>query len=447
MNANALRGQLAAKLKEAKELTAKYADGNMPTEDRDRVAVLMNEFDDIKSQLDMADRLSAADQFAATPQQPVSLKWQQSQPGEGDVPFDGKAFRTLEVKTPFGTKAVEYNVPIAVQSKGYAPAFDAYLRKGYQDLGPNDRKALSEGTDSAGGFLVPEDYQAELIKKIATMAVMRSICRVMNTGRDIVKIPRIKYTTDDLYTSGVRLTWTGEIPASATTHRVTDPVFGMLSIPVHTAMASLPVYNDLLEDNAVNLQGYIAGLMGEAFAVGEDNCFINGTGVAQPLGILTNVDVSGEGVTSIASGSTSSPYFTYAGLTNLYTGLPAQYEPNARFLASKATYGYIRQVVTATVGEPLWQVFAQDGGLGATPSQLFGFPRMVSDLMPSAVTASNYALLFGDFSGYLIVDRVGLSVQRLSEIYAETNTVLFLARRRVGGQVIAPWQFRVSKTA
>src|SRR5690606_28354613 len=111
--------------------------------------------------------------------------------------------------------------------------------------------------DTAGGFLVPEDVQTEVIKKLATMAVIRRLARVIQTGRDLVTFPRVNYSTDDKYTSGVRFTWTGETPASSTAHRATEPVFGQIAIPVHTAMASLAISQNLLEDSMFNLSAYI----------------------------------------------------------------------------------------------------------------------------------------------------------------------------------------------
>ena len=99
-------------------------------------------------------------------------------------------------------------------------------------IGPTDRKTLTEGTDGAGGFIIPPDFQAEIIRKTLTLTQIRANAMVIQTSRDVAQWPKVSYTTDDKYTSGVRLTWPGESPASATVHRVTDPVFGLYSIPV-----------------------------------------------------------------------------------------------------------------------------------------------------------------------------------------------------------------------
>jgi HK97 family phage major capsid protein len=379
------------------------------------------------------------------------VDWRQAAPGEGDAPVDAKAWREIEIKSvrvdPFfgipmvETKTVRYHVPLSVQKKGYQPAFESYLRKGMGDIGPQDRKTLSEGTDSAGGFLVPEDYQAELIKKIATNATIRSRARVGTTSRDIAKWPKLNYTTDDKYTSGVRITWTGEAPTSSTVHRVTDPVFGLYSIPIHTAMASMPIYNDLIEDSAFDVIGLSSELLAEAFTLGENDTFINGSGIGRPMGILTQV--GGDGPSAVNSGTAAT--LTADGLIDLSYALPAQYDMNSVWVMAKATEKVIRKLKDAS-NNYLWPVIASMGNFAPAPKELLGSPTLRDEFMP-AIAANAYPIIFGDLRGYLVLDRVGISIQRLSELYAETNITLLLARKRLGGQTIEPWRLRVQKCA
>jgi HK97 family phage major capsid protein len=352
---------------------------------------------------------------------------------------DEKAYREVKV----GNETLRVFIPEAVTQKGYADAFEAYMRKGRADLGPQDRKTLTAGSDTAGGFLIPEDFHLEIIKKTAVMATIRANARVAQTSRDAAKWPRIVYTTDDDYTSGVRFTWTGETPSAATVHRVTEPVFGLLTIPVHTAMASMPLSNDLLEDAAFDVYGIGSSLIGEAFALGENDAFINGNGVGKPMGILAQVG-GAEGPASVDSGAAAT--LTSNGLIDLAYALPPQYERNAKFYMEKATEKVIRQLVGTTSGEYEWPVVNQVGALGTVQSALLGFPIVREQFVP-AVTTDSYSVIFGDLTGYLVLDRVGLSLQRIEELYAETNITLLLARRRVGGQLIEPWKVKVQKTS
>lgn len=455
VEATRLRAQMEAKLAEAQTLQAEWEGKTepMPAEVSEKVTKALGEFDAFKAQLDLANRLAAGDDFMNTPgaSKTAGTDWRQAAPGEGDAPVDEKSWREIEVKSvrvdPFlgvpivESKTVRYHVPLTVQKKGYQPAFENYLRKGMNDLGPQDRKTLSEGTDSAGGFLVPEDYQTELIKKIATNATIRSRARVGTTSRDIAKWPKIHYTTDDKYTSGVRVTWTGEAPTSSTVHRVTDPVFGLYSIPIHTCMASLPLYNDLIEDSAFDVVGVSSELLAEAFTLGENDTFINGSGIGRPMGILTQVD--GDGPASVVSGTAAT--LTADGLINLAYALPAQYEANAAWVFRKATEQVIRKLKD-TSNNYLWPVIGSMGNFAPAPKELLGFPTLRDEFMP-AIADSAYPIIFGDLRGYLVLDRVGISVQRLSEIYAETNITLLLARKRLGGQTIEPWRMKVQKVS
>jgi HK97 family phage major capsid protein len=390
------------------------------------------------------------DNAAADMDEPAGTKaahhgWRDAGPEEGNEPVDVKAWREVEVKTAFGeTMTVRYHIPLAVQAKGYAPAFESYLRSGKSGMGPNDRKTLSEGVDSAGGFLVPEDYHTELIKKVATASTFRPNARVAQTSRDAAKWPRVTYTTDDEYTSGVRFTWTGETPSSATVHRVTDPVFGIINIPVHTAMASMPVTNVLLEDAAFDVVGLSSDMLAEAFSLGENDAFWNGSGVSRPMGLLTQVDdASYYGPRSVVSGTTAT--LTADGLVDLAYALPSQYDAGAKMYMTKGTEKVIRKLKD-TANNYLWPVWNMGGNFAAAPRDLLGYPVIRDEAIPE-ITTNGYPIVIGDLKGYIILDRVGFSIQRLNELYAETDITLLLARKRVGGQLAESYRVKVQKVA
>jgi len=435
-----LRADMQAALSSAEAISKAFEGQEMPEEKSVEMTAFLGKFDTLKARLDFENRLSEADEYLNDPAgEPKSaqVSWREAAPTEGDEEIDEKAWREIKVN---GVN-VRYHVPIAVQAKGYKGSFEGYMRKGMNDLSTRDRKTLTEGVDTAGGFLVPEDYQTELIRKIAAQATIRALARVASTSRDIAKWPKVKYTADDKYTSGVRIKWTGEVPSSSSTHRVTDPEFGLYSIPVHTAMASMPLSNDLIEDSAFDIMGISSDMLAEAFVLGENDAFLNGSGVGRPMGILTQVD--GDGPASVNMGSAST--VTADGVIDLVYALASQYERNARVIMSKSTEKVIRKLQDSD-GNYIWPIYPQVGGFGANPKELLGFPTLRDEWMP-AIAADAYAMLFGDLKGYLILDRVGLSVQRLSELYAETNITLLLARKRMGGQTVEPWRMKVGKIA
>jgi len=441
-NLDELRKKAQIELEAVKAIKATLKDSeDVPKEIADKITAHLGKFDEYKAQMELAKHSAEAEHYMDEPAgtKAAHLGWRDAAPGEGEAPVDPAAYRQVEVETPFGKKAIRFHVPLAVQAEGYASAFEAYLRKSISDLGPRDRKTLTEGVDTAGGFLVPEDYQTELIKKIAAMTAIRPNARVVGTSRDMASWPRVKYTTDDKYTSGVRLTWTGESPASSTAHRVTDPVFGIIKVPVHTAMASMPISNDFIEDAVFDVVGLSSDLLAEAFGLGEDDVFVNGTGVSQPMGILTQVD--GDGPASVVSGAAAA--LTADGLLDLFFAVPAQYRRTGKFVLNSGAQKAIEKLKDS---QGRYIISALISGSLATPlfDSIKGKPILVDEFMPD-VAAGAYPMLFGDLSGYLVLDRVGFSIQKLTELYAETNITLLLARKRVGGYCAEPYRMKIQK--
>lgn len=438
--ANALFASIAKPEDLTPELNAKIEAKNAEF-DRMNLAAKMAEGIEQKGADYGRSQPAAAEAFAG---------WRRSTPAEGEVAYDSKSWRSLTVKTAFGEHELRYNVPIAVQGKDYASAHEAYLRNGIHRLGPNDIKALSIASDSAGGFLVPEDFQAVMLKKTATMAWMRKLARVITTGRDLVRLPRLNYGADDRYTSPVRLTWTGELPASSTAHLASDPTFGQITIPIHTAMASLPISKDLIEDAAFDIIGMAAGSMSEAFELGENDAFVNGNGIARPMGIVTNVGAT-NGITAIASGtdnslSTSGDAHAGARLLKTYYAVPAQYRAaNATWLMNSNTLRDIDLMVDANK-RPLVRELTGASIADGEPSTIKSRRIVVDEFMPDVATGA-YPIIFGDFKGYTIVDRVGFSIERLDQAYANLNMVALLARKRVGGDLTEGYRLRALKTS
>jgi HK97 family phage major capsid protein len=280
----------------------------------------------------------------------------------------------------------------------------------------------------------------QLLKKVAAMSTFRSKARVYTTSRDAVSIPYIKYTTDDIYTSGIRMNWLGELPASASDHRFTSTdVFDIKKIEVHNAYSSVPISEDMLMDSAFNITSVLTELFAESFALGEEEAFTAGNGVRRPRGLITET----ADITQVVSGNASA--LTADGILDLYFALPRQYRASAVWVMNSATQKAIEKFKDTQGRYLISSLLNSSLSLGETES-LKGKPIMVNEFMPD-IAANAFPLIFGDLSGYAIVDRMGISIQRLSEIYAEYNTVLFLCRKRVGGMLVEPWKFRVQKVA
>jgi HK97 family phage major capsid protein len=324
----------------------------------------------------------------------------------------------------------------------YARAFRSYLRLGLHGMKSSDGlKVLQEGSDTAGGYLVPEDILSRIVAREATPARIAGLVTQLNTSRDALVMPKVNYSTDDIYTTGIRATWTGEIPASASGHRVTEPVFGQIRIPVFTAMLSMPLTNDMVEDAAFPIVNWASGKFGETIELLKDNMVLNGTGIGQPSGILLNPGGANQPAV-VNSGAAAA--LTGQGVVDLAFALPEQYDQNARFVFNKTSTGKALASLKDGQSRFLWGSGMQDSGLsvGWKDRALLGYPTVLSGFMPN-VGASAYPIAFGDFSGYYLVNRIGFSIQVLRELYAETNQILLLGRTRFGGLVAEDWKLKL----
>ena len=319
-------------------------------------------------------------------------------------------------------------------------AISAQIKGGFSVA---DIKAtLQEGVNDLGGFLVPEDFRLEIIKRLMGLTIVRPRARVVQTIRDAAEWPKLE-GGDSRYTSAVRVTWVDELPADDSASE-TNPTFGMLRIPVHTVMARTDVSQNMLEDTPFNMLQVLAELFSEAMAIDEDEKFLVGTGGGSPRGILGNRSgaekTPEDGIDSVSSGAATA--ITADGLVDLVYGLHSQYRGNAGLMGARATHRNVRKLKDGN-GDYMWQPGLQAG----EPPAVLGYPFLESEAIP-AIAANSYPIVFGDLKGYLIVDRVGMSIKRVEDTTTVGgNKVALFARRRLGGQVIEPWRFQAQKVS
>lgn len=456
VDTGAIRTAYTNAIEQANRIAAQYeGKSEIPTEAANQISSWLGKSDEFKAQLALFDRLNAENEGLSQPTS-TPVDWRVAAPNEGEVAFDEKSYRTFELETQFGKKEYRYNVPLATgenqkAARKYSDVFECYCRYGFAETKrryPNDVKALSAGTDTAGGFLIPQDFQSELLKKVATMVTIRAFARVIQTSRDSVTFGRVNYTTDNKYTSPARVSWLGETPATNTAHRITDQTFGQINIPVNVATASQLISNSLIEDAAFDVIGYASDCLAEAFALDENSVFLNGTGVSQPMGIMTRVT---DGTISNTVSGTSAKIFTAADdwsgkrLVDLYYAHPVQYRREALWLMNSSTMSAVESLVDAQK-RPLIKELATASLAMGEPVALKGKPVSIDEFMPD-VGASTYPILFGQMKGYTIVDRVGFSLQRFNELYAEYDQTLLMARKRVGGEVTEAYRLRALKAS
>lgn len=270
---------------------------------------------------------------------------------------------------------------------------------------------LSESVDADGGYLVPEEFENQIIVGLDEANVIRSLAKVITTHHDR-KIPiAVGHST---------ATWTAENAAFTES----NPTFGQKQIDAFKLTDLIRVSVELLQDAAFPLEQYIANEFARAFGIAEEQAFCVGTGVNQPTGIFT---ASG-GAVGVTSASATA--ITVDEIISLVYALKSPYRRNAKFLMNDATVSLLRKLKDNN-GAYLWQPSVQAG----QPDKLLGYDLYTSPYVPT-VEAGAFAIAFGDFQNYWIGDRAGRTVQRLNELYATNGQVGYVATERVDGKVI-----------
>ena len=304
-------------------------------------------------------------------------------------------------------------------------AFEAYVRSGDdRQLRALEAKAMSYGSGQDGGYLVPEEVEAEIGKRLAAVSPIRSIASVRQVSGAVLKKP--------FMTTGPAVGWVGETAARPQTN---SPVLDELQFPTAELYAMPAATASLLEDSVVNLDQWIAGEVEAAFAEQEGAAFVNGDGVNKPRGFLDYGIVAeaswawgdiGYIATGVAGDLPASDPSDV--LIDTVYALKAGYRQNASWVMNRKTQAAIRKLKDAD-GNYLWQPPATPGAR----AMLMGFALVEAEDMPDIATDAT-PIAFGDFArGYLVVDRTGVRVLR--DPYSAKPYVLFYTTKRVGGGV------------
>ena len=291
-------------------------------------------------------------------------------------------------------------------------AFAGFLRRGTEALAPDEVRSLRVSEDTAGGYLAPDEFVAEVIRGIVEFSPVRQAARVGNTASGAVILPK--------RTGQPTAHWVDETEE----RQGTEPAYGQLEIPIHEMACYVDVSRRLLEDSAVNVEAEIAFDLAEEFGKLEGGSFVVGNGVKKPLGLLEALGVA-HTPTGNASTLGANPADT---LIDLKYALPAYYRNRAVWMMNGATLAEVSKLKDGD-GRLLWQPSYAEG----QPETILGRPVIEAPDMPDIGTAAE-PILFGDIaSAYRIYDRVSLAIMRDPFTQAKAGQVRFHAYRRVGG--------------
>lgn len=296
-------------------------------------------------------------------------------------------------------------------SDEYKNAMVTALRSNFKNIS----NVLREGSDTEGGYLVPEEYDRRLIDVLEEENIIRSLAtKITTSGLHKINIAATKPAAS----------WIEEGAALS----FGDATFDQLFLDAYKLHVAIKVTDELLYDNAFNLENYIITQFGKALANAEEDAFLNGDGKGKPTGIFAET-----GGGTVANTVTD---ITGDDIINLIYSLKRPYRKNAAFIMNDKTLALLRTLKDST-GVYIWQPNYQDN----EPDRLLGYKVYTSAYAPTNAVA------FGDFSYYNIGDRGNRSFKELTELFAGNDMTGFIAKERVDGKLVLPEAVQILKVS
>jgi HK97 family phage major capsid protein len=414
VTATELRNQRAELLAEARKITSKETEScPLSAEDKERVEGYIGQIDALAVQLERAERSERLDKYEHEMRQVEPRKVQPATTSARGQVTDGQrkeAFRNWCLR---GT----------VQGANIGP--DAHYRAA--DCGVNlnspelELRAMSKGTNSAGGFGVPTDFTAEYEKYLAYYFPLGNALSSFTTsdGRDL---PYTRFS--DTGNAAAIVAEAGSIGYA------TDPTLSQVTFKAWKYVTSLKVSTELLQDSVVDLEQYFGEAFAERFARGYEAAVISSNaGSAAPEGLLTGLSVG----TTLATGNP----ITLAKLISMETSVDIAYRslPGAGWIMADGTWAAIRQLAD-TAGMPILQTDIQSG----VAPRLLGYPVHISNTLTSHASPGDNAVLavFGALSKYRQRFCSNRTLIRQNELFAANGQVGFVMAERYDGRHIGP---------
>lgn len=292
----------------------------------------------------------------------------------------------------------------------YKNAMLSAMRSNFRNIS----NVLQEGVDSDGGYLVPEEYDSRLIDVLEEENIMRSLATTITTsGQHKINIAATKPAA----------AWIEEGGALS----FGDATFDQIYLDAYKLHVAIKVTEELLYDNAFNLENYIITQFGKALGNAEEDAFLNGDGKGKPIGIFDSKgggNVLGTLTAAIKSDD----------MLDLVYGLKRPYRKSSSFIMNDSTLALLRKLKDNN-GAYIWQPSYKEG----EPDRVLGYAVNTSPYAPTN------AIAFGDYSYYNIGDRGSRSFAELRELFAGNGMVGFVAKERVDGKLILPEAVQILK--
>lgn len=247
-------------------------------------------------------------------------------------------------------------------------------------------KALAEGTDSYGGYLVPEEFYNYVLMLTEQYGVARQYGTVINMSRDTMNIPKVSAKPS--------VSWYGEAEAISEG----QPTFGQVQLVAKKAGLIVPVTTELFEDSAVDLNNILGRIFAEKLAYAIDYQAFRGDGTVF-TGIYEDSSIN---TVSMGSGDTAFTNVAKNDLLNLVASVPASVAQNGKFFMHRTIWALV-QAMTDGSGNYIFN---------PETKSIFGYPVVVTDVMPSSsdTAVSTGFIGFGDLSYLYVGNRRQMSI-------------------------------------
>ena len=357
---------------------------------------------------------------------------------ENDDP-DVREGRAVEIKwesrrggAPDYIKALQENrSPLATPE--YRKAFNSFLLNGQQNLHPDEQRALSAGTGSEGGYLkAPPVFIANLIKGVDDALWMRTLgTQIPVMGSDSIGVPTLDADPADA-------DWTSELETGSADSSM---AFGKRNMEGHPLAKRILISRKLLRNTALNAEALVTQKFIYKFGVTLEKAYQTGNGVDQPLGVFT---ASSDGIPTSRDISTDNSItaLSFDGLISAKYSLKSQYWNSASWLFHRDVMKTVSKLKDND-GQYLWRISVRED----EPDTILGRPVRMSEYAPSTMTSGQYVGMLADWSWYWYLDSMNFELQRLNELYAETNQIGYIGRYEGDGAPVLAEAFTRIKLA
>jgi len=331
----------------------------------------------------------------------------------------------MEARLEKLVNAPPINAPAVIKAENLGDpdpnrAFAHYLRTGERVKGL--KAAMGEDTAGVGGYLVPDDFYAGIVEKRNELSIPRRAgATILQTSRDVLNIP-IEATSQTYFAQSAH---------DMAAVNEDEPTIGQATATVFDFTKLVKVSEDLLEDSAANLNQFLANSFGRWMAMTENRNALIGAGTTAPQGVTVG------GTAALTFNDTNS--IAAAEIPELYHKLAGQYRDNAVWTMNDDTLGMLRGLSSSSV--------FTFGAHEINDESIMGKRVFTSTYMPKYSTTKYKSIVFGDWSMYALVERKGLTIRRLNELYAGNRQVGLLAVFRHGGVVLQSEAFAIGAQA